>query len=93
MSPQYWQALGAIIVACGALYSVVTLPLLRVIKAEGGGVRAEIALTEARVKLLLTEVEARLTAHITAVDTGLKVEITAAEKRLNERIDTRLVHR
>lgn len=82
MSPQYWQALGGIIVACGALYTVVTLPLLRVIKAEIGGVKAAIDLSEARMKLLSAEVEARLTAHITEV-----------EKRLNERIDTRLVHR
>ena len=48
----------------GALYAIVTAPLLRTLKAE-------INASEARLKLLLSEME----------------------KRLNERIDTRLVHR
>ena len=64
MSPQYWQAIGAFIAACAALYAIVTAPLLRTLKAE-------ISASEARMKLLLSEME----------------------KRLNERIDTRLVHR
>ena len=71
MNPQYWQAVAAFIAACAALYAVVTAPLLRTLKAE-------ISASEARQKVLLTEI---------------KTEMASMEARLNARIDTRLVHR
>lgn len=82
MNPQFWQAIGAFVAACAALYGVVTVPLMRVIKAEVG-------LSEARMKLLLAEMELRLKTDMTE----LKADMAAMEARLNERIDTRLVHR
>lgn len=71
MNPQYWQAIAAFIAACAALYGVVTVPLLRTLKAE-------ISASEARMTVLLT---------------GLNTEMVKMEARLNERIDTRLIHK
>lgn len=82
MSPQYWQAIAAFVAACAALYGVVTVPLLRALKAE-------IGLSEARMKLLVTE----LKTEIAGMEGRLKTEMVGMEARLNERIDTRLVHR
>lgn len=82
MSPQWWQAVAAFAAACAALYTVVTLPLLRVIKAE-------IGLSEERTKGLITG----LKAEMAAMEARLNARIDAMEKRLNERIDTWLIHR
>lgn len=64
MNAQYWQALGAIVVACGALYGVVTAPLLRLIKAESGLIKAEMAALEARLNAKIDAVEARLNERL-----------------------------
>lgn len=75
MNPQYWQALGGIVVACAALYGVVTVPILRLIKAES-------ELVEERLKLLRADLKTEMTE--------LKGEMTAMEARLNERLADKL---
>lgn len=88
-NPQWLQAIGAFVAACAALYGTVTVPLLRAIKAEIGLVKAEI-------KLEMAEMETRLKTEMAGLRTdmaGMKTDMVGMEARLNERIDTRLVHR
>lgn len=77
-----WKIVGLVIAALasvtgilGALYGIVTVPILRTLKAEISG-------SESRLETKLVELEK-----------NLKLEMAGVEKRLNERIDTRLVHR
>lgn len=86
MNPQYWQALGALIVAGGALYGVVTALLLRTLKAE-------IGLSEERMKVLITGLKVEMTAMEARLSTKIetvKTELGAAEARLNERLADKL---
>lgn len=78
MNSEAWKAAGLVIAALasvtgilGALYGIVTVPMLRILKAEMGQIRAEMGQLRSEIKTELVEME----------------------KRLNERIDTRLVHR
>lgn len=64
MNPQYWQALGGIIVACGALYGVVTVPILRLIKAESELAAERLKLLKTGMKTEMTAMETRLNERI-----------------------------
>ena len=68
-------AFGSVAAILGGLYGIVTVPVLRTLKAE-------ISASESRLDVRLVELEK-----------NLKLEMAGVEKRLNERIDTRLVHR
>lgn len=61
MNPQYWQpvaaTIGAIAALLAGLYGIVTVPLLRTLKAE-------VSASEARLKAQMTEMESRLSQRI-----------------------------
>ena len=86
---ELWKIAGLVIAALasvtgilGALYGIVTVPMLRTVKAE-------LSSSESRLEIRLMELEKNLKLEMA----GIKLEMAAMEKRLNERIDTRLVHR
>lgn len=85
MNPQYWQALGAFVVACAALYGVVTAPLLRTLKAE-------IDASEERMKGLVTNLEALMKTDLMAMETRLNERLIDKLNDHGERI-TRLEER
>jgi hypothetical protein len=85
--------LVAVVAILGSLYGIVTVPLLRVLKAEMGALRAEIAASESRLEIKITALESRLEIKITALESRLEKQMIEMETRLNQRIDTRLVHR
>lgn len=62
----------------GVLITVVTGPMIWAIRAEAAKIRTEMQLLRAEMKLELAQI---------------KAEMAAMEARLNQRIDTRLVHR
>ena len=84
-----WKTAGLVIAALasvtgilGALYGIVTVPVLRTLKAEISG-------AESRIKIELLASEARLEKRLSEMEK----QIAGMEHRLNERIDTRLIHR
>lgn len=79
MNPETWKLIASI---GGVLLTVVTGPIIWAMKAEAKNIRGEI-------KQLGTE----LRAEIKLLGAEVRAEIKETEKRLNERIDTRLVHR
>jgi hypothetical protein len=92
--------LAAMAAIIGGLYGVVTIPILRTIKAEISGsesriqtrmIQIEMGLEKriAGVEKQMVEMEARLEKRIT----GVEKQMVEMEARLNQRIDTRLVHR
>ena len=93
MTPDVWRIVGLVIAAfasvsaiLGALYGIVTVPILRTLKAEISG-------NEARLKAQLIEAEGRLNLKMSEMEGRLNLKMVEMEKRLDERIDTRLVHR
>jgi hypothetical protein len=93
VTPDTWKVAGLVIAAfasvaaiLGALYGIVTVPVLRTIKAEISG-------SESRTKSQISEMEGRLNVKMVEMEGRLNVKMVEMEKRLNERIDTRLVHR
>jgi hypothetical protein len=85
--------LAAMAAIIGGLYGVVTVPILRTIKAE-------ISASEARTETRMLQMELRLGKRISevevqmaAIETILEKKLVEMEARLNQRIDTRLVHR
>jgi hypothetical protein len=85
MNPQYWQpiaaTIGAIAALIAGLYGIVTIPLLRTIKAEIGTCKAEIGTSEARLKLQMTEMESRLSQRISDKVAEHGDRITRLEER------------
>ena len=82
MNPQTIATLaGAVIAVAGALYAVVTRPLMGQMKAEFAAVRAELKAEAASIRLEMGQSESRI-----------RLEMTQMESRLNERISTRLIH-
>jgi len=79
VNPETWKLIVSI---GGVLVTVVTGPMIWAIRAEAGKIRTEIA-------LLRTELKADLAAS----EAHLEKQMTEMEARLNQRIDTRLVHR
>jgi hypothetical protein len=79
MNPETLKAIAGIIAGIaaiiGGLYGVVTVPILRTIKAE------------------VAASENRLRAELKGEIAMLRSDLKDTEHRLNERIDTRLVHR
>ena len=85
MNPQYWQAIAAFVVACAALYGVVTAPLLRTLKAE-------ISASEERMKGLVTGVKTELKEEMAAMELRLSDKLSSKLIDHGERI-TRLEER
>ena len=79
MNPELWKLIAAI---GGLLVSAVTGPIIWAIRAEAGKWRAELKLEHTQIK-----------ADIAAAEARLEKQMGEMEKWLNERIDTRLVHR
>jgi hypothetical protein len=79
MNPDTWKLIASI---GGVLITVVTGPIIWAIRAESGRIRAE-------TNLKLIEMEGRLKLEMAVIGK----DMLEMEKRLNERIDTRLVHR
>lgn len=79
MNPDAWKLVAAL----GALFlAVVTGPLLWAIRAESKAIRMEF-------KADLTEFKSELKTQLGEI----KTDMAQMEARLNQRIDTRLVHR
>ena len=85
MNPQYWQAIAAFVVACAALYGIVTAPLLRTLKAEIGA-------SEERMKGLVTNLEALFKTDLMAMEKRLNERLADKLIEHGERI-TRLEER
>lgn len=83
MTPDTWKLIASI---GGVLLTVVTGPIIWAIRAESARIRAEL-------KGEIRDGDASLSKEVAAVEARLKLEMVQTEKRLNERIDTRLVHR
>ena len=79
MTPDTWKLIASI---GGVLITVVTGPIIWAMRAEAGKLRTE-------MKLLQVQLTLELAKQIGEVKTELK----ETESRLNQRIDTRLVHR
>ena len=97
MNPETaWKIAGLVIAALAsvtgilaALYGIVTVPVLRTLKAE-------ISASESRIKIEIIASETRLEKQIIASETKLEKQMVELEKRmvemehnLNQRIDTR----
>jgi len=86
MNPDTWK----LVLAFGGLFlTTVTGPIMWALVAESRRIRAEMAASESRLKSEITGVETRLDKQIT----HLEKQMTEMERRLNQRIDTRLVHK
>lgn len=85
MNPQYWQAIAAFVVACAALYGIVTAPLLRTLKAEIGA-------SEERMKGLVTNLEALMKTELMGMEKRLNERLADKLNDHGERI-TRLEER
>lgn len=79
MNPQYWQAIAAFVVACAALYGIVTAPLLRTLKAESGA-------SEERMKNLVTDAKTELKTEMAAMEKRLNERLTDKLSEHGERI-------
>lgn len=79
MNPQYWQAIAAFVVACAALYGIVTAPLLRTLKAENSA-------SEERMKGLVTNLEAVFKTDLMAMEKRLNERLTDKLSEHGERI-------
>lgn len=78
-----WAALLAAMAAMlGGFHIVVTRPILALVKSEFKGLRTEI---ESEFKVVRLEMTSEFKA--------IRAEMAAMETRLNQRIDTHLVHR
>jgi hypothetical protein len=86
MTPDTWKLIASI---GGLVLTFVTAPFLWAIRAESGRIRAEMTLLAKEAELKRAEMEGRLNVKMA----DMQKDLLAAETRLNERIDTRLVHR
>ena len=90
VTPDNWK----LVLAFGGLFlTTVTGPILWALRAESRRIQAELKTLRAEIKTDMVEMESGLKAQITAVEHRLITDMTAMETRLNQRIDTRLVHR
>jgi len=76
------QIIAALAALLGGIYAVVTRPIMALLKAEMETLRAEI---KAESAILRTEIKTE--------SASVRGELAHVEMRLNERIDTRLIHR
>lgn len=101
MNLETWKLLASV---AGVLLTVVTGPLLWAFRAEAGKIRAEIKNEVGGLRLEMvkefaavrSEFQSGLAEVRTELRTGfaeVRSELKDAEHRLNERIDTRLIHR
>ena len=77
----------------GGLYGVVTIPILRTIKAEISGSESRIQTRMLQVEMSLEKRITGVEKEMTAMEARLEKKLVEMEARLNQRIDTRLVHR
>ena len=82
VSPEDIKLILAVAGTAGAMYGLVTRPLMALLKAEMNAIRAE-------MKADAVALKSDLKAEINTV----KVEMSAMEKRLNERIDVWVLKR
>jgi hypothetical protein len=90
MNPDTWKLIASI---GGVLLTVVTGPIIWAMRAEAGKIRTEMALLRTELKAEIQASQTALEKQMTLVDWRLGKEMTDMETRLNQRIDTRLVHR
>jgi hypothetical protein len=85
--------LAAMAAIIGGLYGVVTIPILRTIKAEISGSESRIQTRMLQVEMSLEKRITGVEKEMTAMEARLEKKLVEMEARLNQRIDTRLVHR
>jgi len=83
MTLELWKLVAAI---GGVLVTVVTGPIIWAVKAELGKLRAEI-------RAEISASESRLKVEIVGLQGKIEKQMVEMEARLNQRIDTHLVHR
>ena len=86
MNPETWKLVASI---GGLLLTIVTGPFLCAIRAESKAIRTEIKLASTQLRAEIDASESRMKEKIGVVST----DMVGMESRLNQRIDTRLVHK